>query len=266
MNTTDNKGQQGREKAKEATGFCSDDCEKDVSQAPFSPSSLLDPANGRHGRMASERRAQLLWDTPPAAAEKAGPWAPLLWFDWGCQMPQAGLCLPSLRAMPEQQQAPPRKVLVTPPLPFCCLGPRGGGCFLQLLVSGLSWFPHFALSVFFYLFNWFFALNLLPEILRMVSICWWAPGPIWQWNWERLNMRLHLPALNGWIYFLSALFLWGSSRATLSPCLRLSIQLSFTRSPRQARCEGSAQTQPTFWLLRSGFRAKVSMLRIIAGF
>lgn len=81
----------------------------------------------------------------------------------------ARLCSPPPRAMPQPHEAPPRKILVALSLPCCHLNPRGGGCFLQSLVSRLPCHPRCSFSLP-SLCNWFPALHLLPEIPRMVLL------------------------------------------------------------------------------------------------
>lgn len=139
MSKTDSKDQRRKKeeqrKPRAFAVWCWDgDSANPISQAPLPPGS-----HGWHQRESGqweERRVvlsevQLLRGIPPAAAESTIPRPTHLSSDCGCQLPPAelpkhsyiphlpGICL-------SHCEAPPRKILVTPSLPFCYLQPRGG--------------------------------------------------------------------------------------------------------------------------------------------
>lgn len=280
MNKTDSKDQHRKEekqrkpRASALRCWCWD-CASHTSQAPLPPGSLLDPsAPGKQQQetgQQEERRdmlheVQFRWGIPPAAAESTSPRATFLWSNRGCQMPPRVLpkqkYVPHLpERMPQPHEAPPRKILVMPSLPFCYFNPKGGASVVTSFCVTLVSIFSVVLSAFLHLCNQFSVLNLLHEICRVVSVCWLDPGLIWRWNWK--VKRKNVPALCCVAETGVDLPICtevqvqrhrGSFRATYPHVLRLFNSIIFHKKFNAGKMWGVMQTQPTFWFLRTSFK------------
>lgn len=138
------------------------------------------PVRGRRGQMCLMRPSSSRALIPAAAEHSTSSGATLLWAV-AARCPQAQLCSPPPCPYPATRGSSQEDSGNTiAPLLF----PQSWGrWFLQLLVFVLPWCPFLTLSVFLHVYNWSPILNPLPEICRMVSVCWLNPGLI-EWNWK----------------------------------------------------------------------------------
>ena len=208
------------------------------------------PIHWRRGRMCFTRPSSSRAFIPAAATDSTGPGATLLWAV-AARCPQTQLCshLPALYPVTSGSSQEDSGNTISPLL----LPQSQGRWFLQLLVSVLLWCPFFALSAFLHLCNWFPVLNPLPEVCRMVSVCWLNPAPI-GWNWKVKGENA--PALShnaktgvGLLPICTEVHFQqprGHSRATYPHRLKVIHSTVFHKKFKAGKVWGVVQAQPTF--------------------